>query len=171
MATYRPEDTSLTSKTAWQSVGDHLAIAIAIAIAIGRAAIRAGRSVYFMTMADLITALARAEGDGSLRERIRFLVSVRPPARSTYLTFMVASKGRGRMVCSELGDGEGRLTDSATGRLGANGRRSLSLRSRLPSKQWQAAGQDVRFVRVQGNVAGASGRLRAERAAGFMRRA
>ena len=44
-----------------------------LAVALGVEAIRAGRSVYFMTLADLITALARAERDGSLRERLRFL--------------------------------------------------------------------------------------------------
>jgi DNA replication protein DnaC len=44
-----------------------------LAIALGVEAIHAGRSVYFMTLADLVTALARAERDGSLRERLRFL--------------------------------------------------------------------------------------------------
>ncbi len=44
-----------------------------LAVALGVEAIRAGRSVYFMTLADLVTALARAERDGSLRERLRFL--------------------------------------------------------------------------------------------------
>ena len=44
-----------------------------LAAALGVEAIRAGRSVYFMTLADLVTALARAERDGSLRERLRFL--------------------------------------------------------------------------------------------------
>ncbi|MBV9110203.1 MAG: IS21-like element helper ATPase IstB [Gemmatimonadetes bacterium] len=44
-----------------------------LAIALGVEAIRTGRSVYFMTLADLVTALARAEQDGSLRERLRFL--------------------------------------------------------------------------------------------------
>jgi DNA replication protein DnaC len=44
-----------------------------LAVALGVEAIRAGRSVYFMPLADLITTLARAERDGSLRERIRFL--------------------------------------------------------------------------------------------------
>ena len=44
-----------------------------LAVALGVEAIRAGRSVYFMTLADLITSLARAERDGSLRERLRFL--------------------------------------------------------------------------------------------------
>ncbi len=44
-----------------------------LAVALGVEAIRAGRSVYFMTLANLVTALARAERDGSLRERLRFL--------------------------------------------------------------------------------------------------
>jgi len=44
-----------------------------LAVALGVEAIRAGRSVYFMTLADLVTALARAEREGSLRERLRFL--------------------------------------------------------------------------------------------------
>ena len=44
-----------------------------LAVALGVEAIRAGRSVYFMTLADLVTALARAERDGSLRERLRCL--------------------------------------------------------------------------------------------------
>ncbi|MEC7933072.1 MAG: ATP-binding protein, partial [Pseudomonadota bacterium] len=33
----------------------------------------AGKSVYFIPLADLIAALAKAEREGSLRERIRFL--------------------------------------------------------------------------------------------------
>lgn len=44
----------------------HLAIAIAVE------AVKAGKSVYFCTLAELIAALARAEREGSLRERIRF---------------------------------------------------------------------------------------------------
>lgn len=44
-----------------------------LAVALGVEAIRAGRSVYFMTLADLVTALARAEREGTLRERLRFL--------------------------------------------------------------------------------------------------
>ena len=44
-----------------------------LAIALGVEAVRAGRSVYFIALADLVTVLARAERDGSLRERLRFL--------------------------------------------------------------------------------------------------
>jgi DNA replication protein DnaC len=44
-----------------------------LAIALGVEAVKAGRSVYFCTLAELITSLARAEREGSLRERIRFL--------------------------------------------------------------------------------------------------
>lgn len=43
-----------------------------LAIALGVEAVKAGRSVYFATLADIITALAKAETEGRLRERIRF---------------------------------------------------------------------------------------------------
>ena len=45
----------------------HLATALAVE------AVKAGRSVYFSTLADIITSLAKAERDGQLRERIRYL--------------------------------------------------------------------------------------------------
>jgi DNA replication protein DnaC len=44
-----------------------------LSIALGVEAIRAGRSVYFTTLADLVGGLAKAEREGSLREKIRFL--------------------------------------------------------------------------------------------------
>ena len=43
-----------------------------LAIALGVEAVTAGRGVYFGTLAELITALAKAERAGSLRERRRF---------------------------------------------------------------------------------------------------
>ncbi|MET0558916.1 MAG: IS21-like element helper ATPase IstB [Solirubrobacterales bacterium] len=43
-----------------------------LATAIGIEAIKAGRSVYFSTLADLVGALAKAEREGTLREKIRF---------------------------------------------------------------------------------------------------
>ena len=43
-----------------------------LATALGVEAVKAGRSVYFIPLADLIGALAKAEREGSLRERIRF---------------------------------------------------------------------------------------------------
>jgi DNA replication protein DnaC len=45
----------------------HLAIALAVE------AVQVGRSVYFTTLAELIGSLAKAEREGTLRERIRFL--------------------------------------------------------------------------------------------------
>ena len=45
----------------------HLALALAVE------AVKAGRSVYFTTLAELIGSLAKAEREGALRERIRFL--------------------------------------------------------------------------------------------------
>jgi len=44
-----------------------------LAIALGVEAVKAGRSVYFATLADIVTSLAKAEREGNLRERIRFL--------------------------------------------------------------------------------------------------
>jgi DNA replication protein DnaC len=46
-----------------------------LAVALGVEAIKAGRSVYFATLAELIASLAKAEREGQLRERIRFLAS------------------------------------------------------------------------------------------------
>ena len=43
-----------------------------LATALGVEAVKAGRSVYFCTLADLIATLARAEREGRLQERIRF---------------------------------------------------------------------------------------------------
>ncbi|CAA2158514.1 Insertion sequence putative ATP-binding protein [Methylobacterium brachiatum] len=45
----------------------HLATALAVE------AVKAGRNVVFSTLADLIASLAKAERDGALRERIRYL--------------------------------------------------------------------------------------------------
>jgi DNA replication protein DnaC len=42
-------------------------------LALGVEAVRAGRSVYFSPLADIIDSLARAEREGRLRERIRYL--------------------------------------------------------------------------------------------------
>lgn len=44
-----------------------------LAVALGVEAVKAGRSVYFSTLADIIAALAKAEREGCLRERIRWL--------------------------------------------------------------------------------------------------
>ena len=43
-----------------------------LAIALGVEAVKAGRSVYFVTFADLVAALAQAEREGRLRDKIRF---------------------------------------------------------------------------------------------------
>ena len=44
-----------------------------LSVALGVEAIKAGCSVYFTTLADLVGVLAKAEREGSLREKIRFL--------------------------------------------------------------------------------------------------
>jgi DNA replication protein DnaC len=43
-----------------------------LATALGVEAVKAGRSVYFTTLADIVGALAKAEREGQLRERIRW---------------------------------------------------------------------------------------------------
>nr|WP_282615128.1 ATP-binding protein [Rhizobium sp. NLR16a] len=43
-----------------------------LATALGAEAVKAGRGVYFCTLAGLIAVLARAEREGKLQERIRF---------------------------------------------------------------------------------------------------
>jgi DNA replication protein DnaC len=45
----------------------HLATALAVE------AVKAGKSVYFSTLAEIVASLAKAEREGQLRERIRFL--------------------------------------------------------------------------------------------------
>ena len=42
-----------------------------LSLALGVEAVKAGRSVYFSSLADIVAALAKAERDGALRERIR----------------------------------------------------------------------------------------------------
>ena len=44
-----------------------------LAVALGVEAIRAGRSVYFCPLADIIDSLAKPDREGRLRERIRYL--------------------------------------------------------------------------------------------------
>jgi DNA replication protein DnaC len=44
-----------------------------LAIALGVEAVKSGRSVYFCTLAELVTSMAKAEREGTLRERLRFL--------------------------------------------------------------------------------------------------
>ena len=43
-----------------------------LALALGVEAVKAGRSVYFATLADIVGTLAKAEREGQLRERIRW---------------------------------------------------------------------------------------------------
>ena len=44
-----------------------------LAIAFGVEAVRTGRSVYFSPLADIVDSLTRADREGRLRERIRYL--------------------------------------------------------------------------------------------------
>jgi DNA replication protein DnaC len=43
-----------------------------LSLALGVEAVKAGRSVYFSSLADIVASLARAEREGALREKIRY---------------------------------------------------------------------------------------------------
>src|SRR3984893_6960873 len=63
VAVHRPRRGLASHRAAWNS---HLSLALAVE------AVKAGRSVYFGSLADIIGALAKAEREGVLREKIRF---------------------------------------------------------------------------------------------------
>lgn len=44
-----------------------------LAVALGVEAVKAGRRVYFSTLAEIVNSMARAEREGTLRDRVRFL--------------------------------------------------------------------------------------------------
>ena len=44
-----------------------------LAIALGVEAVKAGKSVYFATLAELVDSMRKAEREGKLRDRVRFL--------------------------------------------------------------------------------------------------
>ena len=46
-----------------------------LSLALGVQAVNAGRSVYFTPLSDLVSALAKAEREGTLREKITTLAS------------------------------------------------------------------------------------------------
>lgn len=82
-----------------------------LAIALGIEAVKAGRSVHFITLADLVSALAKAEREGVLRERIRFFcrfallivdeigyLSVVPGGGNLFFQLVNARYERGAMI-------------------------------------------------------------------------
>jgi DNA replication protein DnaC len=46
-----------------------------LSLALGVQAVKAGRSVYFTPLSDLVSTLAKAEREGTLREKLRFAAS------------------------------------------------------------------------------------------------
>ena len=82
-----------------------------LAAALGVEAIRAGRSVYFAPLADIIESLTKAEREGRLRERIRYLcrsqlliideigyLTVGATAENLFLQLVNARYERGAMI-------------------------------------------------------------------------
>jgi DNA replication protein DnaC len=82
-----------------------------LAAALGVEAVRAGRSVYFSPLADIIDSLAKADREGRLRERIRFLgrsslliideigyLAVGAPAGNLFFQLVNARYEKGAMI-------------------------------------------------------------------------
>jgi len=82
-----------------------------LAAALGVEAVRAGHSVYFSPLADIIDSLAKADREGRLRERIRFLcraslliideigyLTVGAPAGNLFFQLVNARYERGAMI-------------------------------------------------------------------------
>jgi DNA replication protein DnaC len=82
-----------------------------LAAALGVEAVRAGRSVYFSPLADIIESLAKADREGRLRERIRYLcraslliideigyLSLGAPAGNLFFQLVNARYEKGAMI-------------------------------------------------------------------------
>lgn len=82
-----------------------------LAIALGLEAVKAGKSVYFATLAEIIASLAKAEREGQLTQRIRFLsrhgllvideigyLPLRPGGANLFFQLINARYERGAMI-------------------------------------------------------------------------
>lgn len=73
-----------------------------IATALAVEAVKSGKSVYFIPLADLIAALAKAEREGTLREKIRFLcrasLPVTPGGGNLFFQLVNARYEKGAMI-------------------------------------------------------------------------
>ena len=70
-----------------------------LAIALGVEAVKAGHSVHFSSLADLIASLSRAEREHTLRERVRYL-SRHTMHRRGAIYCASWAKRSGRSICS-----------------------------------------------------------------------
>lgn len=91
-----------------------------LATALGVEAVKAGKSVYFGTLADIVASLAKAEREGQLKERIRFVtrnalliideigyLPVTPGGANLFFQLVNARYERGAMILtSNRGFGE-----------------------------------------------------------------
>lgn len=91
-----------------------------LATALGVEAVKAGKSVYFGTLADIVASLAKAEREGQLKERIRFIarnallivdeigyLPVTPGGANLFFQLVNARYERGAMILtSNRGFGE-----------------------------------------------------------------
>ena len=95
-----------------------------LSLALGVEAVKACRSVYFSSLADIVASLARAEREGALRERIRYFcrfallivdeigyLPVIPGGGNLFFQLVNARYERGAMILTASPSGE---TSSAT---------------------------------------------------------
>jgi DNA replication protein DnaC len=88
-----------------------------LATALGVEAVKAGRGVYFSSLADIVSTLAKAEREGLLRERIRFLcwpsllivdeigyLPVIPGGGNLFFQLVNARYERGAMIFTAIAD-------------------------------------------------------------------
>jgi len=98
-----------------------------LSLALGVEAVKAGRSVYFSSLADIVAALAKAERDGVLRERIRFYcrfallivdeigyLPVTPGGGNLFFQLVNARYEKGAMILTSNRGFAERATSSAT---------------------------------------------------------
>src|SRR5580692_8018844 len=82
-----------------------------LSLALGVEAVKAGRSVYFSSLADIVASLVKAEREGALRERIRYFcrfallivdeigyLSVIPGGGNLFFQLVNARYERGAMI-------------------------------------------------------------------------
>ena len=125
-----------------------------LSLALGGEAVKAGRSVYFSSLADIVAALVKAERDGALRERIRYscrfallivdeigYLPVTPGGGNLFFQLVNARYEKGAMILTsnrgfaEWGDifGEFCRRDRPTGQTASPRRRHPDRRGKLPA--------------------------------------
>ena len=134
-----------------------------LAVALGVEAVKAGRSVYFVTLADLVAALAQAEREGRLHDKIRFFcraallivdeigyLPVVPDGGSLFFQLVNARYERGAMILtSNRGFAEGGRDLRRPGRRHRAPRPAPAPRRRHPDRRLQLPAASARRARAR----------------------